>query len=135
MGDRGDKHFGRCSTHRDSPILAGKSGFRKQEVGAVVERKDVDTAGKQTVVRKEEQLNARQAEFRKGRQGRVVLRKSVVDGVVHWRLSIQWLQTVDVFFHSHLLDCLPLTRAGQRQEKASASQIEGNHGPITSRCN
>ena len=99
MRGRGDRQVGRCSssTHRDSPILAGKSGVR---VEAVVERKDASLAGKQTVGRKEEQLNARQAEIRERRQGSEWLRKSVVDGEVHWKAvrSVAADPTVDVFF-------------------------------------
>lgn len=102
-------------------------------MSAVVERKDVRLAAKQTVVRREEQLSARQARIGKGRQGRVavenvlLIREKFTGRLVLsvWSVPVAAGSLfVDVFFLplAGLAASVACLWNGQRQEQASASQ-------------
>ena len=107
-------------------------------MSAVVERNDVRLAAKQTVVRREEQLSARQARIGKGRQGRVLvenvllIREKFTGRLSVWSVPVAAGCCLSMSSSSHLLDWLlqlPASETGSAKSKQVPAKIDGNQGP------
>lgn len=133
---RSDKQHGDGVVHTViHPFWPASLGFANNKVSAVVERKSVRLAAKQTVVRREEQLSARQARIGKGRQGRVAVENVLlIREKFTGRLSgqFQWLQAVCRCLPPPTTcwtGCLPASETGSAKNKQVPAKIDGNQGP------